>query len=81
MSLAERMVEWAEGYKAEGMRKGVQRGESIALQRLLTRRFGAIPAELATKIAGASLEQVEAWFDQAIDAGKLDDVFGGTSST
>ena len=30
------------------------------------------------KIAAASVAQIEAWFDQAIDATRLDDVFGSS---
>lgn len=45
----------------------------------LSKRFGALSAEMAAQIASASLEQIETWFDKAIDASKLDDVFGGTT--
>jgi hypothetical protein len=72
--LAERLEEWALGYKAEG----VQLGEALALQKLLSKRFGAMPSEILTKIASASQEQIEAWFDQAIDAKSVVDVFGPT---
>ena len=70
--LAERLEEWAHGYKAEGM----QQGEAIALQRLLTKRFGAVPADVTARIAGAAPEQIEQWLDQVLDAGSLDDLFG-----
>jgi len=84
--LAERLEEWAHAYKAEGVEQGlqqgvqigVQRGESLALQKLLTRRFGAIPSDIAIRIAAASIEEIDAWFDQAIDADCLDDVLGNS---
>ena len=88
--LAERLEEWAHAYKAEGVEQGlqqgvqqgvqigVQRGESLALQKLLTRRFGAILSDIAMRIAEASIEEIEAWFDQAIDGDCLDDVFGNS---
>jgi len=94
--LAERLEEWALGYKAEGkaegiqqgMKKGVQqgkaegvqqgmqRGEALALQKLLSKRFGAMPSEVLTKIAGASPAQVDVWLDQVLEAKRLEDLFG-----
>ena len=41
-------------------------GEALALQRLLVRRFGAIPPTLTAQIGTASKAQIEAWFDAAI---------------
>jgi Putative transposase, YhgA-like len=80
--LAERLEEWALGYKAEGKAEGkvegVQLGEALALQKLLSKRFGAMPSEILEKIASASREQIEAWFDQAIDAKSVVDLFGPT---
>ena len=74
--LAERLEEWAHGYKAEGVQEGMQQGETLALQKLLTKRFGVIPSDITARIASASREQIESWFEQAIEAGRLDDVFG-----
>jgi len=75
--LADKLEEWALGYKAEGERKGRQDGEVLSLQKLLAKRFGAIPVEVTAKIANASLETIEQWFDRAIDAKQLEDVFQG----
>ena len=69
--LAERLEEWAHAYKAEG--------EALALQKLLRRRFGSIPAEVLQEISGASVEQIDIWLDQVLDAGSLDDLFGPTT--
>ncbi|MBU6994219.1 DUF4351 domain-containing protein [Ferrovum myxofaciens] len=81
--LSERMKEWAHQYEAEGvqkgMQKGMQQGEALALQRLLTKRFGGITPEILTRIASASQEQIENWFDQAIDASGYAEVFGPTT--
>lgn len=78
--LADRLEEWALDYEAQGMQKGeqkgVQKGEALALQRLLTKRFGTITPGITALIAAASVEEIEAWFDQAIDAIHMDDVFG-----
>lgn len=74
--LAERLEEWAHGYEAQGVQKGMQQGEALALQKLLTKRCGAIPVDITARIAAASVEEVEAWFDRAIEARSFDDVFG-----
>lgn len=64
--------------KLEGEIKGKLEGEALALQRLLVKRFGALPPALQEKIATANAETVEAWFDAAIDASSLESVFGPT---
>lgn len=61
--------------KLEGKQEGKQEGEAYALQKLLTKRFGMLPAEMIVKIVTASLEDIERWFDRAIDAQHLSDVF------
>jgi flagellar biosynthesis/type III secretory pathway protein FliH len=77
--LADRLEEWAHGYiaegKQEGLQEGKQQGEMLALQRLLAKRFGVIPVEIVTLISKAPLEDIERWFDRAIDAKALSDVF------
>ena len=55
--------------------EGLQKGEMLALQRLLTKRFGVIRMETVTLISQAPLEDIERWFDRAIDAKALYDVF------
>lgn len=72
--LAERLEEWAHGYEAQGK----QKGEALALQKLLSKRFGAMSSDITVRIAAASVEEIEAWFDQAIEASRIEDVFGGT---
>ncbi len=73
--LAERLEEWAHGYEA----KGEEKGEAIALQRLLARRFGALSPDLASRIAAVSREEIETWLDRVLDARSLEDVFGPTA--
>ena len=60
----------------QGIVQGVQQGEALALQRLLGKRFGILPADIVARIASASRQEVEGWFDQAIDASRIDDIFG-----
>jgi hypothetical protein len=70
--LSERLEEWAHGYEAKGM----QQGEALALQKLLTKRFGAVPVVVSGLISSASPEQVDVWLDRVLDAPTLDDLFG-----
>ncbi len=65
--------------KIEGELKGKVEGESAALQRLLARRFGALPSETLSRIAGASREEIEAWLDRVLDARSLEEVFAPTA--
>ena len=69
--LSDKLEEWALGYKAEG----VQKGEMLSLQKLLSKRFGPIPSDITAKISAATLQDIERWFDRAIDASQLSDVF------
>ncbi|MBK8384456.1 MAG: DUF4351 domain-containing protein [Candidatus Accumulibacter sp.] len=66
--------------KQEGKLEGKLEGESLALQRLLVRRFGPIPPDMLEQIAAANLEQIETWFDAAINAPHLAAVFTPTSN-
>ena len=61
--------------KLEGKQEGKHEGEMLALQKLLSKRFGAIPADITRLIANAPLEAIENWFDRAIDAEHLADIF------
>ncbi len=71
MSLAERFDEWAKEHE----QKGVEKGEALLLQRLLVRRFGALPNEVVNQIASATSEQIETWGDRVLDAATLDEIF------
>ena len=68
----------AEG-KAEGLAEGKAEGLARSLVRLLEHRFGPLSPDIAARIAGAELETLERWFDAAIDAAALADVFGTDS--
>ncbi len=60
---------------ARGKAEGRQEGEQVLLQKLLTKRFGPLPAEVLEQLACASTEQIEAWADRVLDAASLDEVF------
>ena len=81
--LADKVEEWAKAYiaegeikgKQEGRQEGLQQGEVLALQRLLAKRFGVIPADTIALIANAPVADIERWLDRVIDAKQLSDVF------
>jgi predicted transposase YdaD len=91
MTLSNRFEVWAKGHEQRGQEKGFQEGETLGvargkaegrqegeqvlLQKLLTKRFGPLPAEVLEQLACASTEQIEAWADRVLDAASLDEVF------
>jgi len=65
----------AEG-REQGLEQGLEQGEQILLQRLLTRRFGELPAALQQRLSQANAAQIEQWADRFIEATTLEAVFG-----
>jgi hypothetical protein len=59
----------------EGFDKGLENGQRAMLLRLLGRRFGAVPEPIAARVAAATPPELERWFDRALEATSLDDVF------
>ena len=53
-----------------------QKGEAKVLVRLLTQRFGELPAVVHEQIAVADSDTLERWVDLVLDARSLADVFG-----
>ena len=47
----------------------------LALQRLLSKRFGALPPDITHLISNAWMESIERWLDRIIDAQQLSDIF------
>ncbi|MEF8699704.1 MAG: DUF4351 domain-containing protein [Candidatus Accumulibacter sp. UW20] len=76
MSLTDRLDSWAKEHEEKGLEKGLEKGEALALQRLLVKRFGALPPEYVARIGAASGGEIEAWLDRVLDACSLDAVFG-----
>jgi hypothetical protein len=62
--------------REEGVEEGVKKGKAGALLRLLVRRFGTLPKNVTARVTRASIEDIDRWFDRAVDAATLDDVFG-----
>jgi hypothetical protein len=50
-------------------------GEVTVLCRLMTRRFGPISEATQARLDNATLEQLEQWTDNILEAATLDDVF------
>jgi Domain of unknown function (DUF4351) len=60
----------------KGLQQGLQQGEVIMLKRLLTRRFGPLPAWAEQRLEQASPQELEGWADRVLEAQRLEDVFG-----
>ena len=73
------MTGFAQRYRDEGMQQGIQEGrvegERRVLERLLQRRFGTLSAEDTERLTDASMEDLETWAENVLDAQTLDDVF------
>jgi hypothetical protein len=66
---SQQVLEWI----AEGEAMGEIKGEVNALLRLLSKRFPpGPPEELRGAIRAATLEQLQRWFDLALDANSLE---------
>jgi predicted transposase/invertase (TIGR01784 family) len=58
-----------------GEKEGEIKGERKLLYRLITHRFGPISPAISHRLKDATLEQIERWADNILDAATLDDVF------
>ena len=63
----------------EGMQQGIEQGrvqgERAVLERLLQHRFGHLSPEIVARLTQASRSDLEAWAENVLDAGTVDDVF------
>lgn len=82
--LAERIDQWLEGIRQEGVLKGEQEGllkgkrvEAVRmLSQLLRLRFGELPTWAEERLARAPLGQLEGWIDAVLAAETLEGVIG-----
>ena len=58
----------------EGKLEGKLEGKSSLLERLLTRRFGALPAWAREQLAAATDQQLDLWAERVLDADTIQDV-------
>ncbi|MCP5161918.1 MAG: DUF4351 domain-containing protein [Hahellaceae bacterium] len=85
--LAERVKDWTRSWKEEGFQAGMEQGveqgreegigqgEALVLAKLLTKRFGTLPAWVEDKLNNASAPQLEAWAERIFDADSLEQFF------
>ncbi|TLD44437.1 MAG: hypothetical protein FAZ92_03304 [Accumulibacter sp.] len=59
----------------QGMQQGIRQGESALLERQLTRRFGPPSAETLARLNAATVEELEQWAENILDATTLEEVF------
>ena len=73
------MTGFAQRYRDEGRDEGRVEGrvegERRVLERQLQRRFGALSAENTERLTEASMEDLETWAENVLDAQTIDDVF------
>jgi Uma2 family endonuclease len=60
----------------EGRHEGQRETRIEDLQRLLTRRFGELPAWANARLEGATTEQLSGWVDELLDAQSLETLLG-----
>ncbi|MGN7613587.1 Rpn family recombination-promoting nuclease/putative transposase [Magnetococcales bacterium HHB-1] len=89
--LAETVQEWVKPWKDEGRQEGLQEGIQEGIQKglqegelegkakflrhLLQEKFGTLSSQTFEKLSHATVQQLDLWFDRALRAGSLDDVF------
>lgn len=69
------MEQGMERGREQGLALGRKEGALALLERQLTRRFGALPKTTRSKLAKATLEQLEAWSDALPESQSLKQVF------
>ena len=90
--IGERIERWKQELVRQGVRQGVEQGvqqgvrqgklegklegQAEMLRRLLVRRFGELPEAVQAQIGNAHPQQLQQWFDRAVDAPSLEAVFG-----
>jgi flagellar biosynthesis/type III secretory pathway protein FliH len=58
----------------QGMQQGMQQGEARVLERLLTLKFGALPADVQRRLAEADEATLLTWSERVPSASRLEDV-------
>lgn len=59
----------------QGIEQGRQEGEIAFLRRLLIKRFGSLPESVETRLAQASIAELEDWGERLLEAITLNEVF------
>ena len=61
---------------SQGLSQGQQQGQIRMLQKLLSKRFGAVPIWAEKRIVSAQPEQLEDWSLRVLDGKSLEEVLG-----
>jgi len=72
MSTAEKLKR--EG-RAEGLAEGLTQGRAETILRMLQKRFGAVPEDVAVRVHTGSPADLDRWTDRILDATSLADLF------
>lgn len=56
-------------------KQGIEQGEMMLLDRMLTKRFGELPSAIEMRLSQASIADLELWSDRVFKIGKCDRVF------
>jgi Domain of unknown function (DUF4351) len=73
--------EWIDEGRAQGLMQGMTQGEARLLTKLLTGRFGPLPAEVTARMEDADTDALETWAGRLLDARTLDEVFAAEKSS
>lgn len=60
--------------REQGIEKGMQQGQVRVLARLLSHRFGEVPAWVTQRLNIASVDELEAWAEAVLTADSIDAV-------
>jgi hypothetical protein len=71
---ADAMSGFADRFIEQGMQQGMQQGEARVLLRLLTSRFGELPADMVRKIETADADTLLNWSERVLTAKTLGEV-------
>jgi hypothetical protein len=62
--------------RSEGLQQGLQQGTAARLKRLLTLKFGELPATVVARLANANEAELSRWSERMLSKDSLDSVFG-----
>jgi predicted transposase YdaD len=62
--------------EARGRIEGERKAKAATVRRLLTRRFGLLPAWAERRIESAAIERLDTWLDGILDTPDLEDLLG-----
>lgn len=78
---------WTDAVEDRGLQRGLKQGLEQGLEqahaslrrileRVLVKRYGALPLGVAAQIEHAPMDELETWIDRAMDADSIDALFG-----